>query len=114
MQGARMRNLTLKGELNVRNIAKAIKRVDQALGGGAPIRIDASQVKAVDVAALQALVSAHKAARGRGVALQIRVPEGGAVATGLADCGLTGCAAPAARFDGDLWVGLGNHGTKTA
>jgi len=114
MQGIRARNLALKGELNMRNITKAVKRIDGALMAGVPVRIDASQVTAVDVAALQALVSAHKTARSRGVPLQIQIPEGGALADGLAACGLTACDEPAARFDGDLWIDLGGRGTMAA
>lgn len=59
--------VNLKGQLDIGGCVELYERLEQAIGEGRPVRIDATAVERVDTAALQLLVAAFRECQSRGL-----------------------------------------------
>lgn len=78
----------------------------EALARNGPLRVDSAAAQQVDLSTLQILVAAHRQAAAAGLPFEVTVPEGGALATALADYGFLAATDCRLVLAGDTWTAV--------
>lgn len=96
MSKKKLVEVSLAGDLGIRNAGELKQRLLDALSGAASIRIVARELTSIDTAALQLLIASRKSAEAAAIPVSVDAPADGVLAGALSRLGFA-AASPQAR-----------------
>jgi anti-anti-sigma regulatory factor len=97
----------LEGDLGVRDAARLALQLSQAIAG--PTTVDCTNLSGIDLAVVQVLLAADRAARAAGQPLILRHPAGGPLQQLLVATGFIAADGTPLTPDGPLWAAAEAH-----